>query len=480
MKKLKIKISYFNRYLILSIIFLFTCLFYFLLPALYDYKSLQKQLEAKLLEEYGIRISLTEKITYKILPSPNFEIDESILYLEKKDKNNEFAKVKKLKVFVSARTLYKQEEIIIKRAVFEESVFNFNRNSWKFIKNYLQKPISNNKIFIKKSKIFIKKNSNNGALAIFSIKNLEASFNNEKNNNNLNIVGNMFNSPFKFSWQNDLNFSGKSKSILKLSDINLGIKNEIQKSIFEDKILYVGNQKLNFFGSQINTKYKFDDKLLTFLTKESKVNNIPIFIKGDIYFSPFFFKAKVNLKKINLSKIFNQKFLLNDILNNNIYSHNNFNGNIMLNVDELQRNKVFDSAKFNINFKNGKITFDDTKLTSIKFGNLKFIESELIEVNNKNVLRAKLEFNINNQKKFYQRFQIAKNLRKPLDKINLSVDKDLNSGDLKIYSINIYKNGKKYDTQSVKSYLESIDNEINTDSIYTLNNFLEDTFKLIN
>ena len=342
MKKLKIKISYFNRYLILSIIFLFTCLFYFLLPALYDYKSLQKQLEAKLLEEYGIRISLTEKITYKILPSPNFEIDESILYLEKKDKNNEFAKVKKLKVFVSARTLYKQEEIIIKRAVFEESVFNFNRNSWKFIKNYLQKPISNNKIFIKKSKIFIKKNSNNGALAIFSIKNLEASFNNEKNNNNLNIVGNMFNSPFKFSWQNDLNFSGKSKSILKLSDINLGIKNEIQKSIFEDKILYVGNQKLNFFGSQINTKYKFDDKLLTFLTKESKVNNIPIFIKGDIYFSPFFFKAKVNLKKINLSKIFNQKFLLNDILNNNIYSHNNFNGNIMLNVDELQRNKVFD------------------------------------------------------------------------------------------------------------------------------------------
>ena len=479
MKKLKIKISYFNRYLILSIVFLFTCLFYFLLPTLYDYKTLQKQLEAKLLEEHGINITLANKISYKILPSPSFEINDSILYSEKKD-NNEFAKIKKLIIFVSARTLYKQEEIKIKKTLIKEAVFNFDKNSWKFIKNYLQKPISENKILVKKSKILIKKNFSNDALAIFSIKNLDVSYNNEKNQNKLDIVGNMFNSPFKFNWQNDLNFSGKSKTILKLSDINLGVKNEIQKSIFEDKILYVGNQKLNFFGSQVNIKYKFNDKLLTFSTKESKVNSIPLFVEGKIYFKPFFFKAKIDLKKINLFKIFNQKFLISNILNQNIYSHNNFNGNIILNVDELQKNKVFDSAKLNIHFKNGKINFYNTVLTSIKFGNLKFIEGELIEANNKNLLRAKLEFNITNQKKFYQRFQISKNIRKPIDKINLSIDKDLNSGDLKIFSINIYADDKKYNTQNVKSYLESINNEINTDSIYSLNNFFEEIFQLIN
>ena len=77
MKKLKIKISYFNRYLILSIIFLFTCLFYFLLPTLYDNESLQKQLETKLFKEYGIKLALTGDINYGILPSPYFEINNS-------------------------------------------------------------------------------------------------------------------------------------------------------------------------------------------------------------------------------------------------------------------------------------------------------------------------------------------------------------------------------------------------------------------
>ena len=132
MKKLKIKISYFNRYLILSIIFLFTCLFYFLLPTLYDNESLQKQLETKLFKEYGIKLALTKDISYRILPSPHFEINGSKLYLEKKDKNNEFAQIKKLKIYISARTLYKQEKIKIKKTLFEESVFNLNKKSWKF------------------------------------------------------------------------------------------------------------------------------------------------------------------------------------------------------------------------------------------------------------------------------------------------------------------------------------------------------------
>ena len=168
----------------------------------------------------------------------------------------------------------------------------------------------------------------------------------------------------------------------------------------------------------------------------------------------------MNLKKINLSKLFNQKFLINDVLNNDIYSHNNFNGNLIININELKRNKVFDFAKVNINFKNGAISLDDTELVSKKFGSLKFITSELIEMDNKNILKADLELEIDNQKKFYQRFQISKSLRKPVDKIHLVVDKDLNSGDLKIYSIKIYYKNKKYVTQNINSYLDSINNEI--------------------
>ena len=68
MRKIKIKISHFNRYLILSIIFLFSYIFYLSLPVLYDYESLQKQLEIKLLEEFKLTTTLSKKIKYKILP----------------------------------------------------------------------------------------------------------------------------------------------------------------------------------------------------------------------------------------------------------------------------------------------------------------------------------------------------------------------------------------------------------------------------
>ena len=62
----------------------------------------------------------------------------------------------------------------------------------------------------------------------------------------------------------------------------------------------------------------------------------------------------------------------------------------------------------------------------------------------------------------------------------LAIDKDLSSGDLKIYSIKIYYKNKKYVTQNINSYLESINNEISMDSIYSLNNFFEEIFKQIN
>ena len=155
-------ISRFNRYLILFILSLFSCIFYLSIPALYNFESLQKQLEIKLLDDFKLNISLSENIKYNLLPSPSFEIANSSLYLESKNKLNELGQLKKFKIYISARSLYKQEEIKIKRIVFEESIFDFNEKSWKFISNYFQNEILNKKIIIKKSKIFLKKNLDNG------------------------------------------------------------------------------------------------------------------------------------------------------------------------------------------------------------------------------------------------------------------------------------------------------------------------------
>ena len=162
MKKLKIKkiisslneISHFNRYLILTIVFLFSYIFYLSIPSLYDYESLQKQLEIKLLEEFKLKITLSKNIKYIKLPSPYFEILDSTLHLETKDKVDEFGHIKKLKIYISIRNLYKQEELKINKILFQESIFNLNNNSWKFLSDYLQNKPLKKKIFVKKVKYF--------------------------------------------------------------------------------------------------------------------------------------------------------------------------------------------------------------------------------------------------------------------------------------------------------------------------------------
>ena len=74
MKKIKFKISSFNKHLIFSISFLFLYLFYLSIPSLYDKGKLQKDLTEKILKEFKINISISSDINYSILPSPNIVI----------------------------------------------------------------------------------------------------------------------------------------------------------------------------------------------------------------------------------------------------------------------------------------------------------------------------------------------------------------------------------------------------------------------
>ncbi len=490
MKKLKIKkiisslneISHFNRYLILTIVFLFSYIFYLSIPSLYDYERLQKQLEIKLLEEFKLKITLSKNIKYIKLPSPYFEIFDSTLYLETKDKASEFGQIKKLKIYISIRNLYKQEELKINKILFQESIFNLNNNSWKFLSNYLQNKPPKKKIFVKKSKIFLKQNKDYGALAIFTIDNLVAFFNDKTNHNKLNIYGKGFNTAFDLKWTGELNDLGKSKFLLKFKEINLIVKSNLQKDILKDNIQYTGDQTINFIGSRVKTNVKFDNKLLIFSSQDSKINDSKISTHGKIDFHPFFFNINFVVDKMNLSRIFDKKFLVNDLINSDIYFHKNFNGNLKIDINSLTKNKILDQAKFIINFNNGKIKFDNTELISEKFGFLTLYDSQLKKLNKDNLLRTKAVLDITNEKKFYQRFQIPKNLRKPLNKIIFGIDKNLNTNDLKIYKFEIYPKTKNYSSENIELFLKNynLSDSAKINNFFDLKKFFNEIFKEIN
>ena len=109
MQNIKFKTSVFSQYLILLIVLLFSYLFYLSTPALYDYGLLQKDLTKKLLKEFNLNSALSANINYKILPSPNFEISNVLLNTNTNNKFNEYAQIKKMKVYITTKNLHNQK-----------------------------------------------------------------------------------------------------------------------------------------------------------------------------------------------------------------------------------------------------------------------------------------------------------------------------------------------------------------------------------
>ena len=93
----KIKISFLNKIIILTIIIIFSFLFYLSLPALYDYEKIQSQLKIELLNNFNLNTQLSKSINYRILPAPHFEINDSKIFSKKGEEKKSLVKLKKLK-----------------------------------------------------------------------------------------------------------------------------------------------------------------------------------------------------------------------------------------------------------------------------------------------------------------------------------------------------------------------------------------------
>ena len=200
MKNSKVTISVFNRYLILLIVILFSSLFYLSTPSLYNYVTLQKELTEKLLKEFNLNTALSANINYKILPSPNFEISNVLLITNKNNKFDEYAQIKKMKIYISTKNLQNQKQIEIKNIVISEANFNIDENSYDYINNYLKNKISNKKIQIKKTKIFFRENNDENEVIALSTLNKSKIFYDEKNyNNKITIDGSVYNTRYKLN-----------------------------------------------------------------------------------------------------------------------------------------------------------------------------------------------------------------------------------------------------------------------------------------
>jgi len=425
MKNSKVFISVFNRYLILLIVILFSSLFYLSAPSLYNYVTLQKELTEKLLKEFNLNTALSANIVYKILPSPNFEISNVLLITNKDNKFNEYAQIKKMKIYISTKNLQNQQQLKIKNIVISEANFNIDENSYSYINNYLKNKISNKKIQIKKSKIFFRENSDAKEVIALSTLNKSKIFYNEKNyNNQITIDGSVYNTKYKLNL---------SRNIYKKNATNISInlkklKAKIESIFIEDlgkKNTYNGETSINFLGSEINTKYQVVDQDVTVYSKNSKINNNNISFKGKIGISPFYSNIDASLESINVIKTIENLSKLKNLLDEKILLNRSLNGNIVLSINSLKGIKIFDKAEIRLRIVNGKLILNNSVFISDKIGKMFFVDSVLESIDKKKIFQSKILFEIYNQKKFFQKLQIPKNSRINLNNIYFEIEKDL-------------------------------------------------------
>ena len=428
------QISNFNKSLILFISTLFLYLFYVSIPSLYDYQRLQNQLKTHLLDDYNLNINISNEIQYKILPSPHFEVKESIIYRGEGSDVNKFAEVGNLKIFVSIADFYNQDKLQLKNIEIKESIFFLDQDNQKFFFDYFKKKNTEKKISIKKSKFFLI--DKDEVISIFPINDMNFQYNKKSFTNEATINGKAFNSFFNLSIEKNFLEEENLNFILKFPQINLSVMGKIlsQKN---NKDKYKIFNKVNFLGSEIKSEFDIEKNYLNFKSIKSKIFNSHIDFSGTVEFKPFFLISNIILDQLKIIKILNNKEFFSIFLEKQKFIHKHFNSKITIDVKNFSKANIFDSAIFSIKTKNGSIKFDDSVIKAKKWGSLKILNSNFYVDEDKFFLNSKILIDVQNHKKFYSILQIPKKYKKDIKKINISFVTNLSSGITKITDFQI-------------------------------------------
>lgn len=414
---LKYKISIFNSFLISIIVILFIYLFYLSIPSLYDKGRLQKDLSEKLYEEYKVKFSFSSDLKYSILPSPHITIKDAKVFKKDGENIKELIQIRKIKVLISQKNLFNQDNLKIKRLILQNANFTIQKNDFSFFNNLIENKLSKKNFDIKKSTIFYK-DYENKIISMFFITNMKLFFNVEKDINEIIANGSFFNTPFSFNVKK--NFSGLQnlESFFNFKKLKIKLKKDSfkkDKIYYSSNILDIGNDRLKF-------KYKIDNKNAFFESDESQLINDKLYYKGDISFDPFYFNTNIVLEKFDIVKFLKNNSTFNEFIKSGLLFNDNISGTLSLKSNNLAKNKLFTSLDALINVKNGEINFDKSKIANSKIGEIVLNYSKLEQENNEVIFKGSFKYIINNQEGFNRFFQRYKKNRILINNIYFDIE----------------------------------------------------------
>ena len=457
-------ISLFNKYLITFIASLFIYLFYLLIPLLYDKNWIQTNIEKKLLSEFKVNISISSDIAYRILPAPHFLIKDSKILLDDGRKIKSIAEIKDLKVFLSQKNFFDKEKMNIKKLVINDANFSLQRNNLKLIPELTNKKFPNKKININNSNIFFKDNIKE-IVSIIKINKTVLFFDDEKKSNSLDLKGEAFNIPFTFNFNKY--HDAINHVIIKFWSKPLRLKILNESTI--EKGLVSGKNNISFLKSKINTKYTSKEKLIYFVSNNSRLNSSELNYSGKLSINPFDLDLKVYFDNYKISKLFNINSILIEFIKSGLLFNENISVNTSIIINSNKRNEIFHNAKINFHIMNGKIHFDKTKFINNDIGSIQLNNSNLFYKNNDLVFNGNLLVDIKNSENLFSFLKTNKSSRKDFKTVLINLDYNFLNNNIKFNTI-------KIDNSDVNSQFLSIIDSLNGEE---LNNF-SITRKLLN
>ncbi len=394
----------FHLVIVFFIIFFGTAIF-FSVPTFYDYKKHNQKIQEAINNEFKIKMSNLEDISFRFIPSPHLLIKNADLKIQNNETDS-LGEIENIKVFISIAELYKSKNFQIKKIVIDKSNLYLNNLSLKnFIKNIKKSIVGN--LIIKNTTLFYK-DKKEEIILISKIKNFNYRTEIDKEKKILTIVGNIFDSNYEFKYIKDYNYPNVQNVTIDLKNPNILFQSKLIDDPNSLKVKQKGNINIKFLNNKNSINYVINENDIEFKNIDKK--NFNFDLNGKINLKPFHFDLIVDIKKINLLQL---EKILYYVYQNHNSKFKNLSGNLKLKLNDID-NKIIKNGFFNLFFEDSKMYLNKKIINLGDFASLEISDYEYLD-NIDQILQIKVKINILDKEKFnrfffnYKKNKIKKN-----------------------------------------------------------------------
>ena len=226
-----------------------------------------------------------------------------------------------------------------------------------------------------------------------------------------------------------------------------------------------GSLKISFKNKSNNFNYQINQNTMDISLKDANKT-----FKGSLEFKPFYFVSNINYQTFRIKDLINNPFFI-EILKSQIFNNKNLNTLINFDVKKVYDFDRFSNLSLKLKIEEGNYNFSNSSIIWKENVNIFFSDVFLNFDKEKINLNGRTSFDVKNKDEFYSFFQIKKDLRKKIEKIELDFNYDFNEEKITFDNLRIDNQSNKKIEEIVSNFNSSNKKFLNK---ITFKNFVND------